>query len=104
MNSKTILTLSLRNALLTATYIIVIALFLSNVETIFSEPEDNFLAPAFMLLLFVISAAITGFLVIGKPIMLYMNNEKQEALNLFLYTIGWLVIITVVVIVSIIAI
>ncbi|RJQ13788.1 hypothetical protein C4553_02800 [Candidatus Parcubacteria bacterium] len=101
MDSKKLFTTSFRNALATALYIVLIALFFSNVETIFSEPKDNFLAPTFMLLLFVISAAVTGFLVIGKPAMMYVNGEKTEAVKLFLYTIGWLAIMALIVIVSI---
>jgi hypothetical protein len=43
--------------------------------------------PAAMLLLLVLSAAITGLLVFGKPIMLYVNNYRKEAVNLLLYTL-----------------
>ena len=49
------------------------------------------------LLLFVCSAAITGSLVLGKPVMLYLDNKKPEAIKFFLKTIGWLFLILIMV-------
>ena len=51
-----------------------------------------------VLTVFVISAAITGTLVVGKPIMLYVGGHKTEAIRFFGYTIGWLLAILVVII------
>jgi len=51
------------------------------------------LAPAVMLILLVISATITGMLVLGKPILLYLENKKIEAIKMLSYTVGWLAII-----------
>jgi hypothetical protein len=56
-----------------------------------------------MLLLFVTSAAITGFLVFGKPVMLYIDGKKREAVSLLGYTIGILFLITLVVFIFLIA-
>lgn len=60
-----------------------------NGEKIFGKMH-NLLGPVSFLLLFVMSASITGGLVLAKPIMLYIDNRKQEAVRLFLYTIGWI--------------
>ena len=82
-------------------YIFAIALFFSNANKLFGA-EDKFLMPVLMLLLLVLSATITGFLVLGKPIMLYMENQKENAVKLLVYTIGWLsafVIITLLILV-----
>lgn len=79
-------------------YVVLIALFMFNGKNIFGK-EDNFLMPTFMLLLFVISAAITGALVLGKPILMYLDNQKADAVKLFFYTIGWLAVITILVLV-----
>jgi len=38
----------------------------------------NITGPIAFLLLFVVSAAITGFLVLGQPVMLYVDNKKQD--------------------------
>ncbi len=56
-----------------------------------------------MLLLFVTSAAITGFLVFGKPAMLYIDGKKKEAISLLGYTIGMLFLITLIVFIFLIA-
>lgn len=78
-------------------YTSLIAVFLANGERIFGGQDNHFLIPAVMLLLFVLSAAITGALVLGKPILLYTENKKSEALKLFFYTIGCMAFITIVV-------
>lgn len=101
MNSKNLLFVSARNALATVAYIFAIVWFISRIIESLPDPDQTFLGPAIMLLLFVISAAVTGFLVVGKPAMLYVNGLKQEAFRLFLYTIGWLAILAAIVITSI---
>jgi hypothetical protein len=47
------------------------------------------------LLIFVFSAAISGALVLGKPILLYLENKKREAVELFVITLGWIFILLV---------
>lgn len=54
--------------------------------------DNKFLDPVLFLLLFVLSAAIVGMLVIGRPTMMYLNGEKKEGVVLFSYTIGWMII------------
>lgn len=93
-NSKLIL-LSFLNSLGVTAYISVVTLAMRNGEKIFGKVENNFLGPIAFLLLFVLSAAITGFLVIGRPVLLYLESRKPEAVKLFLYTIGWLFVLTV---------
>lgn len=44
-------------------------------------------------MLFVISATIMGFLVLGKPLMMYLDGFKKEALKLFYFTVAWLILI-----------
>lgn len=53
-----------------------------NSQKFFGGEPDNFLTPLFVLLLFVISASITGLLVLGKPIHMYMNGLRKEAFTL----------------------
>ena len=77
----------------TFAYVTAIALFFSHIQNIFdSNKPDNFLAPVLILLLFIISALVTGLLVLGKPINLYMSGAKREAFVLLFATLGWLVI------------
>jgi polyferredoxin len=97
MNNTHLLKQGILNALGVFIYTSAIAWLLSNGEKFLGKKPDNFLMPAAMLLLLVLSAAITGLLVFGKPIMLYLNNSKQEAVKLLIYTISSLLIITLIV-------
>jgi hypothetical protein len=89
---------TIKNAILnagaTAVYVVLISSFITNLEIIIgdNEPEDTILIPMVMLLLLVISAAITGFAVFGKPVMWYMDGKKKEALLLLAYTLSFLAI------------
>jgi hypothetical protein len=76
-------------------YVSLIALVLRNGEKWFSGGNE-FFAPIAMILLFVLSAAITGALVLGKPILMYFNGEKPEAIKLFLFTLAWLFVFVVI--------
>ena len=86
---------SLRNALGTAVYVIIVALIMYKAEKIFGTMR-NITGPIAFLLLFVTSTAITGFLVLGQPIMLYVDNKKQEAVKLFIFTVSWLLVFTII--------
>ena len=90
------------DAIGTTLYIVLIASFIFYLQ-IFSEQKDIIIIPIAMLLLFVSSAAITGFLVFGKPIMLYIDGKKKEAISLFTYTIVILFLITLIAFVFLIA-
>lgn len=52
---------------------------------------------AAFLLLFVLSAAVVGSLVLGRPIILYLDGKKKESLVLFFYTVGILFVFTAVI-------
>lgn len=86
---------SLLNSFGVFLYVFAITLFLNNGQKLFGA-EDKFLMPVVMLLLLVLSATITGSLVLGKPIMLYLENQKSDAVKLLAYTIGWLAAFTVI--------
>ena len=89
MNLKSIR--SFINAVGVFVYIVMVVLLLSNANSFFGNPS-KFFAPIFMLLLFVVSASITGLLVLGKPVLLFLDGSKKEATQLLLATILWLVI------------
>jgi len=77
-------------------YISLFVLFISSAEGMFGadlERTAPYIIPVFMLTLFVISATVTGLLVLYKPITLYMEGMKKEAFTLLLCTIGWLVVL-----------
>ena len=85
---------SLINAAGVFIYVSVVAWILFDGQIIFGE-ASSFLMPVLLLLLFIISASVTGLLVLGKPIHLYLNNFKREAFTLFFATLGWLVLFLV---------
>lgn len=93
MNNKKLLLAALLNALGVAIYIVGVSLVIRNGEKIFGK-MDNFLGPVAFLLLFVLSAAVTGALTLGRPAILYLDGQKPAAIKLLLYTIGWLALLT----------
>ena len=82
-------------------YVLGLVWLFSIAGKIFSK-QDSLLMPAVMLLTFIISASITGLLVLGKPILLYLDGLKKEACVLLFSTIGWLVLFLLIVILVII--
>ncbi|OGE83489.1 MAG: hypothetical protein A3B10_03695 [Candidatus Doudnabacteria bacterium RIFCSPLOWO2_01_FULL_44_21] len=86
---------SFLNALGTAIYIVLVVLLVNNLER-FLPKEDNLLMPISALMLFVLSATVTGGLVLGKPVMMYLNGERPEAVRMLIYTLGWLALFTVI--------
>ncbi len=76
------------NAGLTALYIAFVASFLFYVPPIFlGNKPDTVFAPIVMLMLFVFSAAITASLMLGKPILWYIDGKKREAVQLLFSTL-----------------
>lgn len=89
MNIKKPALYSFGHAALLFAYVSGIALLMFNGERLFGNGK-NVLIPIGMLLLFVFSATITGTLVLGRPILLYIDGAKAEALKFFAYTLGWM--------------
>lgn len=77
------------NALLTSLYIVGIGLFMYYGSTIKIGRVNSFLAPITFLSLFVCSAAITGYLIFGKPVQMYIDRKKKESLSLLFNTFGF---------------
>jgi len=83
------------NALGVAVYCSVVAYVMQNGEHLFGKMQ-NFWGPLSFLMLFVVSAAIVGSLVFGKPAMMYLGGEKKEAVRLLGYTLVWLFLATLI--------
>ncbi|MFA6547336.1 MAG: hypothetical protein WCT11_00110 [Candidatus Magasanikbacteria bacterium] len=98
MNKK-ILGRSLLHAFLAVVYVFLIGMLMRNGEKIFGN-DSKLLGTMSFLLLFVISATVMGFLVLGKPILMYLENKKKEALWMFFGTLGWLVVFLILVVVG----
>jgi len=85
---------ALMNAGATALYVMAVGGFMYYGSVIKLGRSNTMLIPMTLLLLFVFSAALTGFLIFGKPAQLYVDGKKKEALSLLTYTLGVFSVIT----------
>jgi hypothetical protein len=90
---------ALINSSATALYIVLIGVFMYYGSMIKIGRTNEILAPIAMLFLFVFSASLTGFLMIGKPAQMYVDGKKKEALSLFVHTLSYFFVITFVAII-----
>ena len=84
-----------------AAYIALVASFIQYANRYFG-PGTNILGIVAFLMLFVLSAALSGALILGKPILLYLDNKKKEAIQLFSLTLGWLFIFLIILLIILI--
>ncbi|OGJ04563.1 hypothetical protein A3F97_00030 [Candidatus Nomurabacteria bacterium RIFCSPLOWO2_12_FULL_41_10] len=97
MSKKQIIIRGFIDALGVAAYVTVFAWVINNLEHWFGDVPDTWLAPVLMLLVFIISACVTGSLVLLKPVLLYVEGQKKESVSLFVFTIGFLVILALII-------
>jgi hypothetical protein len=103
MKTPKLLPQGLINALSTFIYTGAVAWLMFNGEQFFGK-ATSFVMPLALLLLFVVSAAVTGLLMVGKPILLYLDGAKKEAVKLLFYTLSWLALMMIVVFIVILVI
>lgn len=91
-SNKSILKYASMSASLMSLYVIIIGSFFHYAPTIFGGPNkpDTVFIPIAMLLLFVFSATLSGTIVLGRPILWYIDGKKKEAVMLFSYTLSLL--------------
>ena len=73
-------------------YCFLIAGFFSLMEN-FAPKQDNAITIVMILLLLVISAGVTGFLIFGYPAFLFINKDIKRALQILAYTFLYSVLI-----------
>ena len=95
---KNFLKSSLASALATAIYTSLVASLMIHADYLFGK-FHNVLGPIAFLMLFVFSAALTGGLVLGQPVLLYLDGKRKEAIRHFAWTMYYLFIILVVLLV-----
>ncbi len=90
---------ALFNALGVFAYVVLFAWLVFTTGQRFSGSiqSPGWLNGTLVLMLFIISASVTGSLVLLKPILLYIEGQKKAALTLFVYTISCLAIIALLV-------
>lgn len=86
--------MALLNAGATTAYIILVAIFMYYGSMVKIGRVNEILAPITLLLLFVFSAALTGFLIFGRPAQMYVDGKKKEALSLLFYTLLYFSVVT----------
>ena len=83
------------NALFAGLYSIGIVFLISALAKPNTPDNETLLVPMMMLSLFVLSAAVMGFLFVGEPLMLYLDGKREEAVKFFLTTVATFAVITV---------
>lgn len=94
---KGVMKYALIDSLGTAVYVILIACLMFSLGNSSLGAGKTVFIPIAMLMLFVFSAALTGSLMFGRPILWYLSGRKREALSLLFYTLGIFFVLTVVV-------
>jgi len=82
------------NAIFASFYIVVVATFMTSMEHLAPQGK-TILVPVAMLSLFVLSAAIMGYIFCYEPINYFLDGKKNEGLKLFLMTVGVFAVITI---------
>lgn len=77
------------NAAFAALYIVgVVSLIQYALTPLEGGEEKTLLIPIMMLSLFVLSAAVMGYIFLGAPVQLYLDGGKKQAAHLFLKTVA----------------
>lgn len=96
MDNKKLAIYALINSVGVLVYTAAVGLIMSNGEKVFGQMQ-RFWGPVAFLMLFVLSATIVGALVLGRPVLFYLDGLKKEAVKLFIYTVGCLLVLTMIV-------
>jgi len=96
MDKSKLVSYSLMSAFGVFVYVFLVVWLLNSAASVLDGSPD-YLNPIAFLLLFVVSATITGLLVLGRPVHMYLAGMKDEAVRLLVYTIIWLIVIVVIV-------
>lgn len=84
---------ALGNAAVAACYVALVAAIMSGAEAFFGK-VGSISAIAGLLLLFASSAAILGVVIFGRSIAWYLEGKRADAVTLAVYTVSFLLIIT----------
>jgi hypothetical protein len=85
------------NSILAEVYIIIVV----SVIQFFGKPNtpDTPFDGIVALSLFVLSAAVMGYLFLGEPLQLYLNGEKERSIKFFMKTVVSYAVITLIAII-----
>ena len=92
MQKEKIAQYSLVHSMGVLAYVFLVAILIRNGDKLFGK-NNNVASVMAFLMLFVFSATVVGGLVLAKPVMLYLDGQKKEAVKMLLSTVGWLLIL-----------
>ncbi len=84
------------NAFSATLYIIIVVSLLFYFSK-FEGMDNSILIPITILSLFVLSAAVMGYIFVYNPLQLFLEGKKEEAVGLFLKTVGTFALITAII-------
>ncbi len=76
------------HAICAAAYIGGVALLISHIASLHHDTPDNLIGSIAFISLVVFSAAVMAFLFFYRPVVLLVENKKQEAISFFLKTLA----------------
>jgi hypothetical protein len=85
------------NALCAALYITLVALFFRYASAFANGKPDTVFAPMAVLSLLVLSVAFMGYAFFFRPMIMYMEGQKHEAIEFFMKTLACFAVITLVI-------
>lgn len=69
-------------------YIVIIVIVVQVATFVFKSQNGTIIIPMIVLSLFVLSAAVMGFLFLSEPLYLLIENKKREAIIFFAKIVG----------------
>jgi hypothetical protein len=93
MKTTSILGYAFLHAAGAVAYISLVAFVMTRGEEFIKPIEATVLGPVMFLTLFVLSAAVMGLTLFGRPILWYLDGKKKEAVQLALHTVLFLALI-----------
>jgi hypothetical protein len=84
------------SAIVVFVYVTIVAWVVTSSERLFGDAPE-FWMPVAMLLLLVLSVAVMGLLIFGRPAYLFHKGQIWEAIKLLFMTLSWLTVIVVIV-------
>lgn len=76
------------NALFAIAYIVILITVAFSTSSIFAGKEDTIFIPMGMLSLLVFSVALMAYLFFYQPVLMLIEGKREQAVKLFLHTIG----------------
>ncbi len=87
------------NALFAIAYIIGVASLMFSAETVFGGVEDNITFPIMALSLLVLSVSVMAYVFFYQPVILLIDQKREQAVKLFLQTVGTFALALVIIII-----